>query len=232
MTNSIGKIIRKSRLEQNIKQAWLANGICSISYLSKIENNAIVSKEDILKLLLKRLNIEIKEVTNEEEFDYIDSLYLLYKESILTRKKEEINNSLHKFQEKDLNFTVLTNYHYYYLYMFRLMLINREKKDVLLNLFNMLKTEENDYNQKQCFIYNLNSGLFLYLQGNYQEALLFLEKSLPILEFLNLEEWELTDYYNVLSVSYLRVDNYYSAIKYGEKALRFYKDNHYFERTI
>lgn len=58
---SIGHIIKQERLNQNMKQISLARGICSTSYLSKIENNSTFPSVDITSLLLKRLNLEIEE---------------------------------------------------------------------------------------------------------------------------------------------------------------------------
>ncbi|MGL6031822.1 MAG: helix-turn-helix domain-containing protein [Kurthia gibsonii] len=43
---AIGHIIRKERLNQNMKQSYLAKDICSPSYLSKIENNSTQPSRD------------------------------------------------------------------------------------------------------------------------------------------------------------------------------------------
>ena len=57
---SIGLIIKYERLKQDIKQTNLAKGICSISYLSKIEHNLVEPNPEIIELLLSRLNIKSK----------------------------------------------------------------------------------------------------------------------------------------------------------------------------
>lgn len=64
--SSIGHIIKSERLNQSMKQTTLAKGICSTSYLSKIENNLTVPSEEVITFLLKKLNIEINQVSNEK----------------------------------------------------------------------------------------------------------------------------------------------------------------------
>ena len=39
--NSIGRLIKLERIKQNMSQAALSEGICSNTYLSKIENDLV-----------------------------------------------------------------------------------------------------------------------------------------------------------------------------------------------
>ncbi len=68
----IGGYIKKKRKELNITQDEVSNGICSVSYLSKIENNQIVPKEFYVKEIMDKLDVD-KEYY---EKDLNDSLYL------------------------------------------------------------------------------------------------------------------------------------------------------------
>jgi transcriptional regulator with XRE-family HTH domain len=56
-----GMYIQQIRKEKDISMEALSHGICSISYLSKIENNEVNASDEIINLLLKKLNIEIIE---------------------------------------------------------------------------------------------------------------------------------------------------------------------------
>jgi HTH-type transcriptional regulator, quorum sensing regulator NprR len=58
-----GEKIRYFRKTQNISQQELADGICSVSYLSKIENGQAVASEEIIMFLSNRLG---KEIGNED----------------------------------------------------------------------------------------------------------------------------------------------------------------------
>ena len=55
--NYQGYIIYRERVRRNWSQAGLCKGICTVSYLSKIESGRAEPSEEILRLLLARLNL-------------------------------------------------------------------------------------------------------------------------------------------------------------------------------
>ena len=67
----IGMRIRRERIKRNWSQSGLCYGICAVSYLSKIEQGKMEVSEEILKLLLERLEllwIDDKETKDLESF--------------------------------------------------------------------------------------------------------------------------------------------------------------------
>ncbi|WP_350343165.1 helix-turn-helix transcriptional regulator [Proteinivorax tanatarense] len=58
-TKILGMLIKKNRLEQNMSQEGLCQGICAVSYLSKIEKGTIICSEEILRQLLDVLGISL-----------------------------------------------------------------------------------------------------------------------------------------------------------------------------
>ena len=54
----IGSFIKKKRKELNVTQDEISNGICSVSYLSKIENNQIIPNDFYVKEIMEKLDIE------------------------------------------------------------------------------------------------------------------------------------------------------------------------------
>ena len=68
----IGSFIKKKRKELNVTQDVISNGICSISYLSKIENNQIIPNKYYVKEIMGKLDVE--ESFYQKSFD--DKLYL------------------------------------------------------------------------------------------------------------------------------------------------------------
>lgn len=68
----VGRYIKKKRKELDVTQDIVSNGICSVSYLSKIENNQISPKGFYVKEIMEKLEID-KEYF---EKDQNDSLYL------------------------------------------------------------------------------------------------------------------------------------------------------------
>lgn len=57
MSRSIGALIRRERLRQNLSQEGLCRGICAVSWLSKIEQGKAEATDDVLRPLLERLGI-------------------------------------------------------------------------------------------------------------------------------------------------------------------------------
>ncbi len=54
----IGSFIKKKRKELNVTQDEISTGICSISYLSKIENNQIVPNDFYVREIMDKLNVD------------------------------------------------------------------------------------------------------------------------------------------------------------------------------
>jgi transcriptional regulator with XRE-family HTH domain len=77
LKNIIGLLIKKNRKILNLKQEYLCKGICSVSYLSKIEKGNVIPSEEIIQMLFKRLDIEFN---NDLEFisrgkNILDNIY-------------------------------------------------------------------------------------------------------------------------------------------------------------
>ncbi len=65
MDKLIGFMIRRERLNRNYSQESLCKGICAVSYLSKIEQGQADAGEEIIRALLKRLQVHYK---NDPDF--------------------------------------------------------------------------------------------------------------------------------------------------------------------
>ena len=66
MNDYRGLLIKKQRKELDISLEALSHGVCSPSYLSKIENNILVANDDIYNLLFKKLGISTMDTIKEE----------------------------------------------------------------------------------------------------------------------------------------------------------------------
>ena len=64
--NYRGYLIYRTRIQKNWSQAGLCKGICTVSYLSKIETGKAEPSEETLRLLLKRLDLEINQEIERE----------------------------------------------------------------------------------------------------------------------------------------------------------------------
>ncbi|MDY0276628.1 MAG: helix-turn-helix transcriptional regulator [Acholeplasma sp.] len=68
---SIGSVIKHYRKERNMTLEETSDGICSISYLCKVENNQLIPSDKILPNLLSRLTIKEEEIDYNRKSDWI-----------------------------------------------------------------------------------------------------------------------------------------------------------------
>ena len=54
----VGFLLRRERLRRNWSQEGLCKGICTVSYLSKIEQGKAAASDELLGLLLKRMDLQ------------------------------------------------------------------------------------------------------------------------------------------------------------------------------
>ena len=69
MNDYRGLLIKKQRKALDISLEALSHGVCSPSYLSKIENNILVANDDIYNLLFKKLGISTMDTIKEEKLN-------------------------------------------------------------------------------------------------------------------------------------------------------------------
>ncbi|WP_394188820.1 helix-turn-helix domain-containing protein [Paenisporosarcina quisquiliarum] len=230
--NNIGLLIKMSRIQQNMKQVTLAKGICSTSYLSKIENNQTVPSEDVIKLLIDRLGIDYWSISLEEENQFMNQLLSFYKKSIIERNKNHIGEEIPKLFNKNLLFKNERNFYTYNLILYRLILILNPNDERCLALQNTLKHMEDKFDGRQKFLYYFNSGIYYYIQRNFVEALSYFESALNLIASFQIDEWELADFYNALSLSYLSEGKITNTIEYASKSLALFRNNLLFRRAL
>lgn len=88
MEIGIGKMVKWFREKMNLTQSELAEGIISVSYLSRIENGLTEPSKQILELLSKKLNID----SFSDENDKITKLCKQWFRTLLTGRIEEAKN--------------------------------------------------------------------------------------------------------------------------------------------
>ena len=230
--DNLGLLIKEERLRQKMKQITLAKGICTPSYLSKIEKKRAVPSSEITSLLVERLKIENNYLVIEKDSAFLHEVLSLYKLAVLYRDKEMIKQKLEYYTKNDFKFQDESNFYTLKLIQLRLFLISDQKSRVLP----LMKTLENmgvsHFNSHQLFILNMNRGIFHHIEGDFCKALESFEANLELINKFPIEDWELADFYNVLSLSYLTNNQNLNTIDYATKCLKFFKDNLFFERSV
>lgn len=138
--SDIGSSLKHRRKELNLTLEEMSEGLCSISYLSKIENNILLPSGKYIELLEERYKTEIKENAADYNNEYIDNI---------------INALFYNLNYK-MDAKILTGYNYRAkLYSFSQHIILKEYERARNNYF-----ELNPYIKNML---DLELALFLYL---------------------------------------------------------------------
>ncbi|VEU80356.1 helix-turn-helix domain-containing protein [Haploplasma axanthum] len=155
---TIGSIIKHYRKERNYTLDDTSNGICSISYLCKVEKNQLIPSDIILPKLIKRLKINEEEINTNKKSDWVKEVLKDY--NILKKMYNSVFY-LKDYQSKLIKYTYnllikndmiaahkeyidLTEYYTYFteeemcFYLY-LIMINYYKKEQYSEIINMYK---------------------------------------------------------------------------------------------
>ncbi|TCT26319.1 tetratricopeptide repeat protein [Melghiribacillus thermohalophilus] len=72
---ALGSWIKYFRSQKGLTQEELAEGICSVSYISKLENNRVMVHDEILTLLCERLDIDRGQLMTDQDFNNLKKQY-------------------------------------------------------------------------------------------------------------------------------------------------------------
>ena len=101
--NYYGILIHRERLQRNWSQEGLCKGICAVSYLSKIEQGKALPSEEVLQLLLKRLDISVDAETEDEARVVVDKAY----EVLFSGEFHEFHNVMTGAESEKYRFTTV-----------------------------------------------------------------------------------------------------------------------------
>ncbi|PEO36733.1 helix-turn-helix domain-containing protein, partial [Bacillus pseudomycoides] len=139
----------------------LCQGICSVSYLSKIENGKIEASEEILQLLCARLEIAVSDLRDVEEEvkekldDWLNALVHLDKQQV-----ERIYNELQSEMKNVLDFEIIN----YYNLLYTRYLIMKRDLPALEEELEKLKKMYKKYSPFQKLLYTYSRALLYCMQ--------------------------------------------------------------------
>ncbi len=172
----IGSFIKKKRKELNVTQDAVSSGICSISYLSKIENNQIIPNKYYVKEIMDKLDVEASfyQKTLDDKL-YLNNLIkgIFYLDDNLVEKTY--------FEIKDIEHNLVINIVKlgYYIHF------HKEDENQYVMMLENLVTNMNDFELK---IYLYLSAAYFMSKEKYKtalEVLILAEKLLVSNEYLN-----------------------------------------------
>lgn len=223
MNMDIGKIIKTKRKELGLTQSEVCEGICSVTHLSKIENNTTSVADDVIQLICKRLNINI-----EEEKKRIENIKLMlnkFREAMIFGKEEvvdeiadELEREYYYIENSELRIL-------YKLYLMRYYLF-KEDLDYAYKLGKELEDLRNKFSQLENNLLNHFWGIYYIVNKDGKRALEFLSNISEDYYYSSIE----IDYH--LSLAYSLNSSTLLSYYYGSKALEHFHKHKLFNRVI
>ena len=213
--NDIGSHLKRKRLELRRNQDWVAKGICSVSYLSKIENNKAEENPMIVREIMEKLEVNPKEIDLQlQKRDYMEkALYAFY-----FCNQEDLHTLFLKVKDIKHDVTIKLIKLLYYL-----SLRDPKSTEIILTLEQVVPT----MSDTNLHVFLVAAGLFYVEQEEYFNALEYLLASLKVeekSEFLSaLANMELFNLHQ-------RMLKKNTSLKYGLEAERLMLRHHNYHR--
>lgn len=192
----LGFLIKNERIQQNISQATLCDGICTVSYLSKIENENVVCNDEIYQLLFSALNITY--IDEEEEIKVFKNKYEEYFSQLEHCADISLCNKM-----KYSSCCIEAN-----LYLFMLMIDQSTVEDI-----KKIEWMSSYLNNETIPVYALVKSEYNYFHGNINDAMNVLMT--PKLMNESWANWKIGQYH-------LFLGNYYASIEYAKEGYRLF----------
>ncbi|MGM7684746.1 helix-turn-helix domain-containing protein [Cytobacillus sp. Hm23] len=230
---SIGKIIKIYRQRRALSQSELAKGICSVSYLSKIENEKIESSREILNLLLDRLKYRAayEKATNSVE-DIRRKLREVHYEMFINPASAKLLESKIFELLEDSSRTLDSSMHVYCnIISLRFYILTNQGKEVQ-SLEKELDSVYSQMSNENKILFSLYKCHFHLNQSNFQIAMNSVDRCLQLLKLFNVEEWIEGYTYYLYALSSYNLYKTYRCIYYTEKSLAIFKEAFNLNRSL
>lgn len=221
----IGPYIKMQRIKQEMTQEELAEGIVSMSYLSKIENQKTEATPEVIRLLCERLGIKTsndRDATISERCqEWFDLLFEVNNKEVIIQKYHELQDLLKKVRSDNLILFEIHCIRYY------LVLGEYEKA---LDQITRLNEVSNSFDSLHQFYWYKFKGNYSSLTNDFNQAMRMYKLAEKKLNQLHLAEEYVADLHYTMSVTHSKLRNTLESIEYANKALDVYRMNYNFVR--
>ena len=230
---NIGSVIKYYRSKNNLTQSQLADGICSISHLSKIESNTYTPHESTIEALLAKMGVQwkkeiVKRGRLERQLNDFITCSLHY-------DLEEMKEQYTRLQQDNdyIQSTDLVNQYELYKFRYYLYIQDQDRADRQKILLERMK---NSFTETESWMHQLFLSLY-YSQANKKELAmeyvnsleggiqsipqkfegeLYYQKARLLIMH---EQYELSAHYAELAVQYFRLNYNYIRLLHAQLLL-------------
>ncbi|MBN3552796.1 tetratricopeptide repeat protein [Fictibacillus nanhaiensis] len=222
----VGQRIRYYRKTKGLTQEELAQGICSVSYLSKIEKGDAKSSEEVINLLCERLGISPEEVDNNEILEMLNEWNMM----MVHRKFKDadsffpvLNGKMKLVFEPEL----LVKFE---LFKARYLLINDkipEAEEILakVNTYHLELSKVNQF-----YYYSFNAFYYIFIK-DYKSALRDIKKAEDLYSFIDLTVTEIGYLFYLIAVTYSNLYRISTVNQYAYKAIEIFDKEYNYSRS-
>ncbi|MBG9587276.1 helix-turn-helix domain-containing protein [Cytobacillus firmus] len=227
-TKLLGAFLKGNRLKKKLTQNALSKGICSVSYLSKLENGYLIPDQWVLENLLNKLDVNI-DLFNEMESKNVEILSQLntWYQNMEYNDKTGITKSFEKIIKLKPIIKNTIYYNRFQLFYCKYLIDQGFHSDA----GNEIMKIENIYKQ----LTSIDKFFFLYIKGklcccedNFEKSLTFLLEAKKI----NINPNLCSDLYYQIAIVYSKLQNITLSIEYGVKAINLFDETSNFNRSI
>lgn len=225
----IGQMIKIERQKQSIKQDELANGICSPSYLSKIEGGSAIPSEEIQHLLLQRLHIPLDKIQQQLSPDILIQFKKQFGQIIDSRERHATDvlfQEIRSFLKENKNHPNIISL---LIIETRLMLTTPSNPTENLTVLNSL---QNELSPSQHFHLLLIQGIIAYNDHLFSDAQTIFANAYSLAKRHRMEDWEMAELHYMLSLAAIAEYQHIVAMEHIEKALAYFNQKLLTTRSI
>lgn len=224
----IGTYLKYMRIQKKITQEQLSNGICTPSYLSRIENNLISADVEIYTLLFEKLGLSYKEIIKENDAleqrleDWYKHMFF-YKES-----REDIQELKELCETARPNTAIMFEIVYC-----RYLILNHELEAAKDKIIEIKKLNLTSNNNRNYFLFINVLMLFYYARKEYQRAIEVGTREIDIKTLNTVAfDYEIGAYHYNLAINYKNMYMYDECNHHSGMALDIFRDGYYLEQAI
>lgn len=224
---NIGSVIKYYRSKNNLTQSQLADGICSISHLSKIESNTYTPHESTIEALLAKMGVQWKkEVVRrnrlEQQLNDFITCSLHYDLEEMEKQYSDLQKENDYIQSTDLvNQYELYKFRYY-LYIQDMSRSDRQKE--------LLERMKNSFTEPESWMYRLFLSLY-YSMANKKELAMEYANSLEGIIQSIPKKFEGELYYQKARLMIMH-EQYELSAHYAELAVQHFRLNYNYIRLL
>ncbi|WP_179133924.1 helix-turn-helix domain-containing protein [Halobacillus massiliensis] len=215
-----GQLIKQHRKYKKLTLEQLSKGICSPSYLSKIERNNFRASDEIYRLLSDKLNIKLD--TFSEKFDKrIYDQLMQWHEAI---KLKDLENAEYLYIKCQAELQANQNFELVGLYkvIHSRYILTTQKQPLPEDVLNQLHGNYSQSSYEYRFLYFKTVGIHYFITADYKQAITHLHSAEDLLEQFSLSDHEL---YFHLALTYTHLHMYVESNYYAEIALEGFQNS-------